>query len=83
MMKASDAVAAEHSARAAVEIASAAECQYQWGAAKAGHLLGRSLAAQDRRTEAHAILEMILSLRERIGDPRVIQTEALLKEVSG
>jgi hypothetical protein len=83
MMKDSDAVAAEHSASAAVKIASAAECQFQWGAAKAGHLLGRSLAAQDRRAEARPILEKILSLRKRIGDPRVKQTEALLRELSG
>jgi hypothetical protein len=81
MMKDSDAVAAEQSARAAVKIASAAECQFQWGAAIAGHLLGRSLAAQDRRAEARPILEMVLSLRKRIGDPRVKQTEALLREV--
>jgi tetratricopeptide (TPR) repeat protein len=83
LMKDSDAVAAERSARAAVKIASAAECQFQWGAARAGHLLGRSLAAQDRRAEARPVLEVVLSLRRRIGDPRAIQTEALLSEVSG
>ena len=83
MMRNSDAVAAEHSARAAVKIASAAECQFQWGVARAGHLLGRSLAAQDRRPEVRAILEMILDLRKKIGDPRIQRTEALLQELSG
>ena len=83
LMKAPDPDAAEHSARAAVEIGAAAVCQYQWGVAKAGHLLGRALAAQDRRPEACQSLEHTLTLRRRIGDPRAQHTEALLRELAG
>ena len=33
-------------AREALQRASAADCQFQWGAAEAGHLLGQALAAR-------------------------------------
>src|SRR4029079_566124 len=44
----SEADAAEASAREAVRMASAADCQFLWGAGEAGHLLGRALARQNR-----------------------------------
>ena len=83
LMKDSDAVAAEHSARTAVAIGAAVECQYQWGVARAGHLLGRALVAQDRQSEVRPLLEGVLALRRRIGDPRAQQTEVLLRELAG
>ena len=69
LLKESEPDDAEQAARTAIKLASAAECQFQWGAAKAGHLLGRSLLRQDRRDEARAILEKVRALRQRIGDP--------------
>ena len=79
LLDSSKAADAESPAREAVRLASAAECQFQWGAGEAGHLLGRSLVAQNRRAEARSILERVRSLRLRIGDSRLKQTEALLK----
>jgi hypothetical protein len=72
---------AEHSARAAVKLASSTDCPFPWGAAKAGHLLGRSLIGQSRKNEARPILENVRSLRLSIGDPRIKQTETLLLEL--
>jgi hypothetical protein len=69
---------AEHAAREALALASAAECQFQWGAAEAGHVLGRSLIAQARLVEARAALGDAQALRSALGDPRVLQTERLL-----
>src|SRR5262249_20946057 len=42
-----EAAAAEASAREALRRASAAECQFLWGAAEAGHLLGQALVLQE------------------------------------
>jgi hypothetical protein len=72
---------AEHAASAAHAIASSAECQFRWGEARAGQLLGRSLLAQDRRAEAQSTLQAVRTLRLQIGDPRVRQTEALLRDL--
>jgi hypothetical protein len=82
-LRESEHYAAEQSARAAMRIAGAFDCQFQWGVAKAGHLLGRSLMAQDRREEARPILEEICFLRQRIGDPRISLTRALLENLAG
>ncbi len=73
-----DSPAAEQMAGAALERASAADCQFLWGAAEAGHLLGQALAAQHKVREACAALNQTLNLRRRIGDPRAWHTEQLL-----
>ena len=44
-------------------MACAAECQFRWGAAEAGQLLGQALMAQDRLVEGMAELEKARSLR--------------------
>ena len=49
-------------------MASAPECQFGWGAAEAGHLLGHSLLAQARVVEARAAL----GRRGRFGSPSAI-----------
>src|SRR5262249_34693832 len=77
-----NAAAAEPPARDALARASAQACQFLWGAAQAGHLLGQSLSAQARPREARAILQKILGLRERIGDPGRQATEGLLATLS-
>jgi hypothetical protein len=73
-----DSPVAEQVAGEALERASAADCQFVWGAAEAGHLLGQSLMAQRRFPEARAVLNRALELRQRIGDPKIRQTEQLL-----
>jgi len=74
----SDAARAEQLAREALQRASAADCQFLWGAAEAGHLLGQSLALQQRLLEACPLLEETLALRLRLGDPQAEATERLL-----
>jgi hypothetical protein len=73
-----DAPAAERMAGEALWRASAADCNFAWGEAEARHLLGRSLAQQRRLREARVALEAALALRQRIGDPRAVETERLL-----
>jgi hypothetical protein len=73
-----DAAAAEAAAREALQRASAADCQFQWGAAEAGHLLGQALAARQDHRGAVGVLQETLDLRQRLGDPRAGQTERLL-----
>jgi ATP/maltotriose-dependent transcriptional regulator MalT len=74
--------AAEQAAREAVQLGSSADCQFLWGVAEAGHLLGRPLAAQSRLEEALSLLEEIRSLRLLIGDFRAWRTDALIKTIS-
>ncbi len=73
--------AAVESAREAVRLASAADCQFLWGVAEAGHLMGRSLVALNRQEEARSILQYVRSLRLKIGDFRVEHTEALIESL--
>src|SRR5262249_22273687 len=73
--------AAEQAASAAWERAWGANCQFMWGAAEAGHFLGRALAAQRRNRDAQLFLEKTLILRRRIGHPNSIETKKLLKRV--
>jgi hypothetical protein len=82
-MAAGDLPAAEQSAREALRRASAPKCQFVWGAADAGHMLGQILWNQQRGAEARAILARTLSLRRRIGHPGVELTELLLKQAAG
>jgi hypothetical protein len=70
--------AAEQAAREARALASAPECQFQWGAAAAGQVLGHSLLVQARLVEARHALGDARSLQRALGDPRVVQTERLL-----
>ncbi len=72
-------IEAEGPAREAKRFASMVECQFLWGAAQAGHLLGKALIGQRRSDEARAILEETRTLRLSIGDPRVEQTEGLIR----
>jgi hypothetical protein len=74
----SRAVDGEGPAREAMRLASTAECQFVWGAARAGHLVGRALIAREQLEEARAVLEATRALQLRIGDYRVEQTESLL-----
>jgi hypothetical protein len=78
LMGSGDALAAEQMARDALCRASAADCQFVWGAAQAGHLLGQTLVIQKRVKEARKILRKTLDLRRRIGDPGAEATQRLL-----
>jgi hypothetical protein len=73
---------AEQSAREAVRLATAPECQFAWGYVEAGHLLGRALLAQGRRKDAVSTLEAVHAVRVRIGDHRAGQTEALIRSIT-
>lgn len=81
LLASGDARNAAKTARAAVMRAGRADCQYLWGVARAGHLLGQARLAQGNTRGARTILRKTLDLRDRIGDPRAEQTEQLLGEV--
>jgi hypothetical protein len=72
---------AEGLAREALRFASMPRCQFVWGAAQAGHLLGRALIVQRRQEEARAVLEDVRSLRVQIGDFRREHTETLIRSL--
>jgi tetratricopeptide (TPR) repeat protein len=78
-----DAAAAEPLAAAALERASAADCQFAWGQAEAGHLLGEALAVQGRPREARPFLEKALTLRRSLHHPGIAATERLLAALPG
>jgi ATP/maltotriose-dependent transcriptional regulator MalT len=82
LMVSAEAVGAEDSAREAMGLASSSGCQFVWGVAEAGQLLGRALVRQGRLNEALAALEEVRSLRARIGDGRVRQTETLIESIN-
>jgi tetratricopeptide (TPR) repeat protein len=73
-----DAPAAEHVAAAALERAQSPDCQFQWGAAEAGHLLGQALWQQGQLDRARRFLKRALARRRILGDPRVELTRHLL-----
>jgi hypothetical protein len=73
--------AAEEVAGEALALARAPDCQFQWGAAEAGHLLGHSLLKQARLVEARVALGDARALRFALGDPRAAQTERLLARI--
>src|SRR5262249_32926259 len=74
---------AVRSARAAYELASAPDCQFAWGAAAAGHILGAALLSCGRHDDARAALEATLATRRSLSDLRAGQTEALLRSLPG
>jgi hypothetical protein len=78
LLAAGNPAAAESAVREALELATSADCQFMWGAAEAGHLLGQILAAGNHCSEARAVLQEALATRRRLGDPRSEQTERLL-----
>ncbi len=81
-MVSAEAIGAEDSAREAMGLASSSGCQFVCGVAEAGQLLGLALARQGRSNEALAALEDVRSLRARIGDARVRQTETLIESIN-
>jgi hypothetical protein len=78
-----DLTTAEAAARDAFEQARGVDCQFLWGAAEAGHLLGQTLAARGEDRAAAAVLQEALALRRQLGDPRAVQTKRLLQGVQG
>jgi hypothetical protein len=76
-----DAPAAEHFAAAALERAQSPDCQFLWGAADAGNLLGWALLKQGKADQARSFLAQALSRRQQVGDPRLEHTQRLLNLV--
>jgi hypothetical protein len=72
---------AETAAREALQSCSAPHCQFVWGAAEAGHLLGQALAARGDKSAAQAALRNALDLRRRLDDPKTGSTERLLLQI--
>jgi hypothetical protein len=72
--------AAEQAAQEAWRRATAPQYQFMWGAAEAGHLVGRALLAQGRSREAGPYLRETLNLRQSIGHPRQDETAKLMGE---
>ena len=66
-------------ARSALERALAADCQFRWGAAEACASPRRFPGRAEEYRDARAALEMARDLRERIKDPRLAETIALLR----
>lgn len=79
LLNRSQPVEGEGPAREAMRLASMAECQFVWGAARAGYLVGRALIARNRLEEARSVLEAARDLQNRIGDSRVEQTQGLIQ----
>jgi hypothetical protein len=80
-LRRADYVTAELRAREALVYSSVPECQFAWGQAEAGHLLGRALQAQQRYLEARAILEETYTLRQAIGHPQADVTQQALDQL--
>jgi len=74
-----DAPNAVAAAEEAQRRASAPQCQFAWGGALAGHLLGQALLGLRQVREARALLKQMLAVRRRIGDPQADATEHLLR----
>jgi tetratricopeptide (TPR) repeat protein len=73
-----DAPAAEQVAAAALERAQSPDCQFMWGAAEAGHLLGLALYEQGQCDRARRFLRRALARRRMLDDPRCEQTRQLV-----
>src|SRR5262249_45660708 len=58
--------AAEHFAAAALERAQSPDCQFLWGAADAGNLLGWALLRQGRADDARPFLSQVLERRQHL-----------------
>src|SRR5262249_54101852 len=74
---------AEGAAHEGLRLADAATCQCLWGAARAGHLLGRALGGRGHKREARAALRQALDRRRRLDDPEAGRTEGLLASLGG
>ena len=75
--------AAGHFAATALERAKAPDCQFLWGAAEAGHLLGLALLHQGESVRAGHFLTQALAERRRLNDPKIEQTRQLLLALAG
>jgi hypothetical protein len=83
LLERKDAVAAQEAAREALDRASAESCQFAWGAAEAGHVLGKAQSARQQWNDARATLQQALATRRQIGDPRAEVTQDLLGSLPG
>jgi len=77
-----DAKGALASAREALDLAMAPECQYAWGEADAAHAWGLAFEALGEREHAQRAFGQALAVRERIEHPKAADTRAALARVS-
>ena len=79
----SEDTAAVRSARSAFLRAAAPDCQFAWGAAMAGQLLGVALWPAAGFDDARSALEATLTTRRHLGHLGAAETWALLRSLSG
>lgn len=70
------------SAREALDLATAPDCQYAWGEADAAHAWGLAFEALGEREHAQRAFTQALAVRERIEHPQAEATRAALARVS-
>ena len=70
-----DPAKAIQSAREALDLATAAECQYAWGEADAAQVWGEAYFANHEPALAHRAFTQALAVRKRIEHPGVAETE--------
>jgi hypothetical protein len=78
-----DPASAQRVAQEALDRALAPGCQFVWGAAEAGHILGKTLSARQQWHDARVVLQQALAIRRRIGDPRAEFTQQLFDIIPG
>lgn len=66
----------------AFELSTEAECGYQWGSGNAVHLLAEIELERGNRTAALRQANLALNIRTTLTDPRLHNTEALLKKLN-
>jgi tetratricopeptide (TPR) repeat protein len=74
--------AAHSRAQRALDLAAEATCGYAWGEGNALHLLGEIRQQQGEREAAASLLEEAAAVRRRIRDPRLLNTEELLAQLT-
>jgi hypothetical protein len=77
-----DVAAAESFAAAALERATSPQCQFLWGAAEAGHLLGFALFQQGQMNKSRRHLEQVRTWRRQLLDPKLEATQQLLARLT-
>ena len=77
-----DLVTAENKAETALYKVSDPDIAYAWGQGNTFHLMGQVLFQKNDLQQAQKYLTSALKLRERIEDPRLINTQELLSQIS-
>ena len=77
-----DLITAEQKAKAALLSIGDPDMAYAWGHGNTLHLMGEILCKKNNLENAHEFLTGAAKLRERIEDPRLLNTKELLSQIS-